>query len=996
MQIKTIISLFLFNFTINLYASTYELKGLGEGQSQIKDQNIINDQPQNVSISTDEAFSSSNSEVNSYLENIKALDGLLEMDLPAQKKNSVLMQKAIFHYKLAIAIKDKNSKNYEQNLKTGFNCIKNFLAQDNIEQKKISIAYYLMSLYQSEFKFKDHQIESLEKSIKSDPNSAQVKNISITLGELYFDQKNFEKAIFNYNRKFSSLDDNQKSVANYKIAWAYSLLNKNELAIQKFLEIIGNPKLIAFKLESLRDLAYVTTKFMNEAQLLSFANKKLVANQDKTNFLFNALRYLYYRKERTFKKSIYNELLSKNISPELRINLFAIYLDSEKRDSPSENYKKAILSVFENLDENGIYIESKNFKTYSRDLELAHEFFTKQYIDLYNSKIQNKDQLTRNSIIENLLFHIKFHIKTFTDSQFISSLFNLGITVESERKNTAFEEWFELMKNNSKLSKDDIDIFTTKIKYHKILILDQKAKTDQNTTPYLITAIEEFLLNSKKSNLDVPLREKLFVLYYNNGDLNKAKELAAILYKENPTEKNLLNFYTILFKLEDYNSITENEHVNKSINSPEIKEILKESYLKKALNSNNQKTGFDFDQFEKNITTFIKLSKDKDKILTAYLDYLSKSNKYKNTEYTILNIWNKIPQDLKSSTPLQNYKNTQIIELIKFNKPNLAKKYLPLAQNESEKLNTIIINSMEGLYFPWSDTASWQSLSSKNKLYIIKVYAISQPERVNKYLLSKSNLTAEEENILYFTYQVIQNISEPKLSNDEISHFTFLKNTKKYSNEALQKKLVSFNFEIKNDNKYDSILKINVDEFLKLESLIQKNISKYKLEDRKVIFDQTAEISKKLSDQILKSPIPNDLAPSDKENYVKQLNDIASDYLTKQTNYNNLAIKVEQQITILNKEALTNSFPKLTNTMLFEKYPNFTVIEKLRTEIETSAVLLILDLLKANSQISIEEYWALRSYIIYNKHSDNYIVRNLIRDELKLNQQNLLLSKWLK
>ncbi|MCK6597832.1 MAG: hypothetical protein L6Q37_05670, partial [Bdellovibrionaceae bacterium] len=623
-----------------------------------------------------------NFEVDDSDESLLAIEALLQSDINEEKRNSVLIQKAMIELEQGYKkkkIKTEKKENIDSFFKKAKASVDQVIFNGKINQNKLAYAYFIKALVNNELEEFTEKKQNLEKSFKISPASKQSSQIAMALGEIYFEENNYKQAYEYFNIKYKELSASQKIISDYKSAWCLLLQSKYDQAVNSFLKIIEKNEGSSLKNDAIRDLAYAMTLFKKENEMIQFAAKNL-KSQNQTDFLYFTLRYFYFSPKKEFKSLIFKTLLNQRLTAEKRIAILSLHLNFKRDIYPNLNYKVALNFTMKNLSENSIYPESQLFQTSAKEIESINEFFIKQYLDVILKKLPNKANLTKEQLLNEMLFHIKFHLSTFPQSSFKYQLVKLGIDAETETKNGNLFFFKELLEKE-KLINDEVKSLICKIDYE---LLQTKLKETASTTEILENHIESInKLLEKHTRLqeckflsssdEIFLKDKLFQLYFSIKDYQNAAKTIDEIYQNNKTENILYNRYLIYFNLGMFEKITSEVETHKKVTKPEIKKIIRESFLKLAQGAGTQKENFNFSNYERNIVSFIKTSDDKAKITSAYLDYFEKIQTSKDSNY-LAKVWQGIPFSEKNDALFIPFRERLINKLLiskEFDKVNL-------------------------------------------------------------------------------------------------------------------------------------------------------------------------------------------------------------------------------------------------------------------------------------------------------------------------------------
>lgn len=444
--------------------------------------------------------------------------------------------------------------------------------------------YYALALNSRDFESGRITETYLHKAIKfgkTYKKSALLHNAYASLADFYYNEKKFKWAIPYYRRVIKNENDDWNTKYTFNLSWCYLKAKKHNKAIDTMKSAFfksKNPKFINISDQVLSHIGlfYALGKRVNDGIQFYISHTDVpvpylikMANLLKQRGLFN------------LANSTLNQALALSTTNELRLDvfdakmgLFAESKDIEKHFKASQNYfrlvQKAEEKYLNDLRKEDMTIRLTNFVSF------IQKGFTNKTLRLSKTMEKKFSQIVIKYFEMLSFFDVinssKYNYYIAETHYSVGSKIN-ALEVYQRSFNLAVEEKKEL----------EVKIKTLNSMLAILAEIDPRTKLGKETnSKFLIWTYEAYIITEPTSKTSQGIFPKLFAAYFQEENLNKAKDVVYQYQKVFPTDIELQKelFTQILDnKIQNNNPEELNSWIKEAANSPLA---FSKDYLSKA------------------------------------------------------------------------------------------------------------------------------------------------------------------------------------------------------------------------------------------------------------------------------------------------------------------------------------------------------------------------------------------------------------------------------
>lgn len=828
-------------------------------------------------------------------------------------------------------------------------------------------------------------------SIKEWPASPWAPTVNIYVAEYFFDTEQYKKSIDQFLLYFKSYAVVQKSLALYKVAWAYHNLEKFIDAEKYLLSIINVGSSLSFYEDSIRDLAYFTTLHRDENNIILFSRTHFEKNLNlRMDFLIHVFKYFYQQSTTSIRLALYDEILTHEKRIEKKLDVLLLSLRSQQREYASYNVVKELKKIEEQIEINKIEFKDEKFSTFFKEFEPELLLIIKSYIETYTGKTKSPENIPRDYLTAETIKVISMHLKYYPHSLEKEKTYSIWLDLCQEQK--SIECKYQVSK---KILADPAVVALHERAYAElVLAIDQmrfKKKgaaqdvIDQATNE-LVLLLEGYCNNVEKESRGewIIYTKKLTALYTEKKMFEKALPLLIKIDAKEKTSESLYRLLYVKYELAQFEDIIKNQvAISEDVYGKNTHKIIEDSYLKLA---NQALLDNQFNIYQNYIEAFIKMSGDKSKIESAKIDLIQRfieKNDF-NKAYELLSL---IPPKKRF---FDKYKNASLQTLNYLFSTGDFVKARAYFEAVTELKN---IPDFE-VYYLLSKAAIGEDYTEKEIAYLLNknnniskaifnYLSVLQPKKIIDMLDSIKLIEIHHKKYLLTAIQFFQKTNDPQLTARQELNLSdilpsYMKN-KKVSPFEIQLEKVSFpDYKIKSE-----LLNRKTQETLqKVRTLRRQVIKEIKDKPAKV---QVRILTKSknlefLAVQFLDNmPIPEGASIEEVTEFKNGIAEIAKEFSQQADEFQKMTLAIE---TSLSNQLINNyDFDRV------EKLPVLTedIKETVKANVSVSnylKALLALDFWNArNDKKMRNDYYALKFFILI-KYQNTDLVKFLILNEI--------------
>lgn len=382
--------------------------------------------------------------------------------------------------------------------------------------------YYILAYNAKEFQRNKEALGFFQKAVKSSGRSSETTMKSkLALAEMYYNQKEFNKAIPLYEETLRNKKQRWWTKDAYNLAWSYFRVGKKKQALDLMNEVhrlSSNNYYVDMRNEVERDLSFIYADMGQADKAISFYKS---IGKDITSKLISVAKYL--KDQGKFTQSEKALITAKNyVETEeqkiaIHLELLSLY---EKYGKVKEHYDSSVIVV------NG----HKSGKLTEDQLEMA-KYHVNRMSALLLKQVANKAYASQLRMRRE-------------KSIYAARYFELGAQLEPNKAEDAYyfaaeayfadenydeslryyDQAFDLAEKNSnqKIRKQALE--------GMMAALGQKNISKASEEKYLVKAYEEYLRSGANKTQANKILQRLFSISLQKGDLDKA-EKSMIAYK---------------------------------------------------------------------------------------------------------------------------------------------------------------------------------------------------------------------------------------------------------------------------------------------------------------------------------------------------------------------------------------------------------------------------------------------------------------------------------
>lgn len=866
----------------------------------------------------------------------------------------------------------------------------------NVENNKrmLSTLFNIKGLVAYELDKPEKTIENFLKSIELNPKNSQAEVMAIFIGEYYFELEKYDEAINYYQMFYSRMNNQQKALSDYKVAW--SLLNKKQIdkAEMQFIKIIKEQLDRGIAEDSYKDLAFILTQNKNESLLINKVNSFLTNPGLKSRLYYYCLLFYLQNSKGEPKDQLFKEALTLQKDPHEILKLLSLKVSFEKKDIPSQGMVNAILKLDKEIGLVKKETKAAFFKTDAFQLEEDSEFNIRTHIDAYAGRLKTENTgISKPELGALAIKLIGIHMGWFPLSKKRVLLFHLWIDTCVDLKNSPCLFNLEARFKAEKESPEKRE-FLKKIQIEILALYDDAYEKDKaQHKQAFIGRLRSFIKSFPNDPLALRSLKRLFGILFSEKNYAEALPIGEGIFAGEKNVENAQKILLIMFELQRYSDV-QNHPVYSKFESPEITEIKREASLKSAMLNSN---AGNFDKYEADIKNYLSTKPSEDKAAVVYSDYFKKIielNQFQKLDQE----WKVLPVNIKNKPSFNSIRSLFFDQTLNSGILYAMPVFWLYTPDKNVNYQVLINKTIHNQKLDASDFTELERQSVDKRNYLLNILLYTDSGQVYQYLYDKSRLTPEEKRLAYSALLIEAKILNPIFKPEQVKPFKELISELSFEDTELpiEKNLKNIIFpNLKMSAKtYESYVVNNVDNIKFLRDRIIKALPKATAKQKVRILTRMLDLESRMAESIKNSPAPSGLNPAQLKEYQTGLNDMAKSYEIQSENFKKGRDEIESKLNKDLDEDKNGLLPlKPAESWSVNHNENFTKLKAIYDKNSVKASIIYLDNLLSNKKIDTIEYYGLKTWVIL-KMSSSDAQRKLYRAELESAGQQALIEKW--
>lgn len=930
---------------------------------------------------------------------VKALQLILKNEKDRNKKINLYLRLSYLHvsiakkYGLQRAVNGKTNTNEKKHLDEADKIIAFLLKNIQNNNKALSTLYNIKGLVSYELDRTDDTVSNFLKSIELNPQNSQAEVMTIFIGEYYFDQEKYPEAIKYYQLFYKRMNNSQKALCDYKVAW--SLLNLKEIdkAEGQFVKIIKEGLDKGTTEDSYKDLAFILTQNKDEQAVISKVNSYTSVPELKAKIYYYCLLFYLQSTKDQPRENLFKEVMAIQKDAYEQLKLLALKVSFEKRDIPTRGMTAALNNFDQRIKSITPEIREKFFKADSLQLEEDSEFNIRSYIDAYTGKLRSEGNMPKSQLGELSVKHIKTHLEWFSQSKKKNILYHLWIDTCVDLKNS--QCLFDLeTKFKTEAKTPESQEFLKKIQIEILALYDSAYEKDhEKHQTAFVSRLKSFIDLFPNDPIALKSKKRLFGIYFSSKNYGEALPLSEQILKLESNAENAQKVLLTLFELGKFDIIL-NDTSFAAFKTPEIQDIKREASLKSAMINADKGN---FTNYESDIKAYLQTNPKEDKAVLVYVDYYKK--------LIDLNQFEKLEQEWKSLTPeFQKKKSFNVVKSAYFDKILSDGSFYKLnsfwTYTDDKSLNEKIIINKIALNYKLTpqDIEVFFKMNEEKRNYLYGILNYVYPAESLEILSRLKTLSLNEKKIYFSALLLKEGNLKLKFDPSEIKSFQevvpehFMKDQELKIEKDI-KNVVFPNRKMK-PKVYENYVVNNVDNIKFLRNRVLKALKAASLPQKSRVLGLMSELELKMAQSIKDSPAPEGLDTAQLQEYTNGLAEMAKDYEKQGQDFTIAKTEVDNQMKKIEEDQQAMVLPPFkADDWSVNHNETFSKLKSIFEKNSIKAAFIYLDNLYFNKKIEVDEYYNLRTWIIL-KMAPSESLRKLYHEELLVVKQTALIDKW--
>lgn len=915
-----------------------------------------------------------------YRNQLEAIQLILGNEKSEVKRYELYMRKASIHLRIAQALgyqrtdKAKMGANEKGHLDESEKILAIYEPKLKNSKHNLANIFYMRGLIHYEYNRSNEMIESFKKSISLDINNKRVPGLALIIAEHLYDSDNYPEAIKYYTAFQKSMTPYQKALANYKVAWSYIGLSEYDKGFAIFLKQIKSNEKNNFTNDSIKDLSFFMAQIKTEEEIIQMANVHFSDVETKSKFYLAVIESFMAIDKKGKVSALFDEALKVQKNPVDRLKTRLYKLLFNRREYPTHLEWELIGSLSEEVKSVSVEDREKFFFTFATELEAVMEHYIKNVLDVYNGKMQAKGGVKKEGSFNILFDVINVFVEFFPKSPKTITMLNILVDLCKETShlkclNDVASKSTELLKVDEQYK----SLYKRALLSRVVVWESAYDKNNEKNVSGFTAEAESFLSKFASAPENLKIRKKLVSVYLKSMSHDKALEHAEQNIKAEPTIENYKPLLLIYFEKQQYPKIIALKDKIKVLASPEINEILRETYIKLA---EQYKKDDDFQKYIENVMSYLEMQKDPAKRSIVMTDVMYTALKKENMT-VFVQLWDMLPLENKKSASMAAVKNDAINYMIQSGDFRVLSGF---EASKPIKFTEIIYKAANKMTFDPAQWDSIQRLNEQEKLYFYSVYMLENPQILKSKLRNTKH--AKEKIILDISKSLDSGVIVKVVRQGPKSKFLT-----KY--KAIQWPAESLSVE-----RYSSKAEKNVTLVRDLRNKSIVELKNLDLPEKSALLKVMAETEKKCSEMLTTSPYPISLTPEQVTEYKKGLAELAVEFDNQCTEFTKLLDEVDKKIQEVAKAESDKVLPDFNS--LKWPWPSGNVSQKAQALADQKSLfsaLVYLDRQLESKKIDNGDYVTIKAGLIA-KVNRTEAGREIARQEIVAGNKSDLLEVW--
>ncbi|MCB0369180.1 MAG: hypothetical protein KDD45_06910, partial [Bdellovibrionales bacterium] len=272
---------------------------------------------------------------------VQALQLILKNESNRSKKINLYLRLSYLHvslakkYGLTRAVGQTVGQKEKKHLDEAKRIISFLLKNIKNNNKALSTLYNIQGLVSYELDNTAESVNNFLKSISLNPMNNQAVVMSIFIGEYYFDKEKYNDAIKYYKMFYKRMNNSQKALSDYKVAWCFLNLKEMDKAQSQLVKIISEGLDKGTTEDSYKDLAFILTQNKDENVVIAKVNSFLKDPKLKAKLYYYCLLFYLQASKDQPRDQLFKEVLLIQTDEYEQLKLLALKIKKKKKDIPT-------------------------------------------------------------------------------------------------------------------------------------------------------------------------------------------------------------------------------------------------------------------------------------------------------------------------------------------------------------------------------------------------------------------------------------------------------------------------------------------------------------------------------------------------------------------------------------------------------------------------------------------------------------------------------------